>query len=140
MRVLNSVASNSESKLRATILVVALVTALAGCAGGELKIQRSGRANPWTHLNLYNDRDNFQFAIVADRTGGHRPGVFANAVEKLNLLKPEFVICVGDLIEGYTDDAAKLDRQWQEFDGLANKLQMPFFYLPRCSRHFSAIT
>jgi 3',5'-cyclic AMP phosphodiesterase CpdA len=94
-----------------------------------MKIQLSGQVNPWTHLNLYNDRDNFQFAIVADRTGGHRPGVFADAVAKLNLLKPEFVICVGDLIEGYTDDIAKLDRQWQEFGGLANKLQMPFFYL-----------
>ena len=116
--------------LSSAVLAVALAVVFAGCAGSELKIQQSGRVNPWTHLNLYNDRDNFQFAIVADRTGGHRPGVFADAVEKLNLLKPEFVICIGDLIEGYTDDIAKLDRQWQEFDSLANKLQMPFFYLP----------
>lgn len=59
--------------------------------------------NPWNHLNLNNDPDNFQFAIVTDRTGGHRPGIFEDAIGKLNLLQPEFVMSLGDLIEGYTD-------------------------------------
>jgi hypothetical protein len=105
---------------------------LTGCAdvGSGLKIQASGQSNPWTHLNLYNKPDNFQFAIVADRTGDMRPGVFAQAVEKLNLLKPEFVISIGDLIEGETDSDAELDRQWDEFDTLVGKLHMPFFYVP----------
>ena len=57
--------------------------------------------NPWNHLELNNDPDHFQFAIVSDRAGGHRPGVFMDAVNKLNLLQPEFVMSVGDLIEGY---------------------------------------
>ena len=112
-------------------LVVSTVI-LVGCTGVEpdLKIQASVRANPWTHLNLYNNPDNFRFVIVADRTGGHRPGVFAHAVEKLNLLKPEFVVSIGDLIEGYTHDDSELNRQWDEFDGIVDKLQMPFFYVP----------
>jgi len=114
------------------LFIVVLVVSLAGCAavGPSLKIQVSERANPWTHLNLYNNPDNFQFAIVSDRTGGHRAGVFADAVEKLNLLKPEFVVSIGDLIEGYIEDDAGLDRQWDEFDSLVDKLQMPFFYVP----------
>jgi len=117
--------------LSSLFLVVSAVI-LIGCAGTEpdLKIQVSDGANPWTHLNLYNNPDNFQFAIVSDRTGGHRPGVFADAVEKLNLLKPEFVLSIGDLIEGYTHDEAEINRQWDEFDSIANKLQMPFFYVP----------
>ena len=85
---------------------------------------------PWTHLELNNDPRNFQFAVVTDRTGGHRPGVFMDAVNKLNLLQPEFVMSVGDLIEGYTTDTAELIRQWEEFDGFVNQLQMPFFYVP----------
>lgn len=103
-----------------------------GCAAVEpdLKIRTSDSANPWTHLNLYNNPDNFQFAIVADRTGGNRPGVFADAVEKLNLLKPEFVVSVGDLIEGYTQDNTELNQQWDQFDSIVKKLQMPFFYVP----------
>lgn len=85
---------------------------------------------PWTHLELNNDPRNFQFAVVTDRTGGHRPGVFMDAVQKINLLQPEFVMSVGDLIEGYTTDTAELIRQWEEFDGFVNQLQMPFFYVP----------
>lgn len=86
--------------------------------------------NPWTHLDMNNDPDNFQFAIVSDRTGGHRPGVFGDAVGKLNLLQPEFVMSVGDLIEGYTEDQAVLDAQWAEFDEFVDALEMPFFYVP----------
>ncbi|MHC4482869.1 MAG: metallophosphoesterase family protein [Planctomycetota bacterium] len=112
--------------------VITLVIILAGCADVDpnLKIRVSGQANPWTHLNLNNKPDNFQFAIVSDRTSVHRPGVFANAVRKLNLLNPEFVISIGDLIEGNTEDEDELNRQWDEFDSLVNKLKMPFFYVP----------
>lgn len=119
-------------KLLRNLLVVTGLIILSGCAdfGPDLKIQASRQANPWTHLNLYNNPDNFQFAIVADRTGDHRPGVFADAVEKLNLLKPEFVMSIGDLIEGETEDEAELNRQWNEFDAIVNELQMPFFYVP----------
>ena len=112
------------------IFVSAII--LFGCAGAgqDLKIQVSERANPWTHLNLYNNPDNFQFAIISDRTGGHRSGVFADAIQKLDLLKPEFVLSIGDLIEGYTHDANEINRQWDELDSIVNKLQMPFFYVP----------
>jgi predicted phosphodiesterase len=113
-------------------LIAAAAIILVGCTdvGPNLRIHVSGQANPWTHLNLYNNPDNFQFAIVADRTGDMRPGVFADAVGKLNLLKPEFVMSIGDLIVGETEDDAELDRQWDEFDTLVKKLQMPFFYVP----------
>jgi len=113
-------------------ILVVLTVFLVGCGGIDpnLRIDVCERANPWTDLQLYNNPDNFQFAIVADRTGGARPGVFAGAVEKLNLLKPEFVMCIGDLIEGYSEEASELDRQWDQIDTLVNRLEMPFFYLP----------
>ena len=86
--------------------------------------------NPWTTLELNNQPRNFQFAIITDRTGGHRPGVFAEAVKKLNLLQPEFVISVGDLIEGYSEDNGQWALEWAEFQGKLQQLQMPFFYVP----------
>jgi hypothetical protein len=49
---------------------------------------------------------------------------------KVNLLQPAFVMSVGDLIEGYTEDRAELDRQWDEFQSFVGRLQMPFFYVP----------
>lgn len=87
-------------------------------------------AKPWSTKAFENNPDNFQFAIVSDRTGGHRPGVFGKAVEKLNLLMPEFVMSVGDLIEGYTKDKSLLSEQWAEFDHLLDPLDMRFFYIP----------
>src|SRR5262245_14151742 len=88
------------------------------------------KRNPVTHLKLNNDPADFQFAIVSDRTGGHRAKIFSRAVEQLNLLQPEFVVSVGDLIEGYTKDREGLAKQWREFQGYVNQLQMPFFYVP----------
>jgi hypothetical protein len=86
--------------------------------------------NPWSHLDFYNQAENFQFAIVTDRTGGERPGIFSVGLEKLNLMKPEFVMSVGDLIEGYTDDVDQLNREWDEFTGFIDQLEAPFFYVP----------
>lgn len=89
-----------------------------------------GEKNPWTHLRLNNDPREFRFIIVSDRTGGHRPKIFSRAVEQINLLQPEFVLSVGDLIEGYTEDRARLEREWREFESFVRRLEMPFFFVP----------
>lgn len=83
----------------------------------------------WSKKNFKNKTDNFQFAIVADRNSGCRTGIFENAISKLNLLQPEFVMCVGDLINGYTNDLATLSNEWCEVESFINKLEMPFFYV-----------
>ncbi len=93
-------------------------------------IDTEGEVHPWSNLDVNNEASTFQFAIVSDRTGGHRPGVFPIAIDKLNLLQPEFVMSVGDLIEGYTEDEARIDREWEEFTGFIDKLEVPFFYVP----------
>lgn len=87
-------------------------------------------AKPWSHLEFNNDPYEFQFAIVSDNTGGARPGVFHSAIMKLNLMQPEFVMSVGDLIEGYTEDMDQVESEWVEFNGWIEELQMPFFYVP----------
>ncbi|MEC9009592.1 MAG: metallophosphoesterase [Planctomycetota bacterium] len=88
----------------------------------------SGPRNPWTNLQFNDRRDNFQFVIVTDRTGGRRPGVFRNAVDQINLLQPEFVVSVGDLIEGYTEDPGQWALEWSEFETMVDRLEMPFFF------------
>src|SRR5262249_10006764 len=114
----------------ATLLAVAV--GLSGNptpSSSELVVQVQDR-NPWTNLRPNNDPADFQFAIATDRTGGHRPRVFSQAVEQLNLLQPEFVLSVGDLIEGGKDNGEKLAAEWREFQGYVSRLQMPFFYVP----------
>ena len=95
----------------------------------QLTLPRLPGPKPWTDTALYNDPRYFQFVIVSDRTGGHRDGVFQDALSKINDLRPEFVISVGDLIEGYTDNPEQIDREWKEFNGFLEPLAMRFFYV-----------
>ena len=95
-----------------------------------LSIEESDGSNPWNNLNINAKPGQFQFAIITDRTGGHRPGVFMEGIRRLNLLQPEFVMSVGDLIEGYTEDLDQLNFEWDQFNGFIDSLTMPFFYVP----------
>jgi len=109
--------------------IAALLTiSLIGCASTpKAVIDRQLDPHPWTHLDFRDDPDNFQFAIVGDLTGGYRKGVFDKAVKMLNLLQPEFVMSVGDLVDGLTDKGVSSD--WELFDGWVDQLEMPFFYV-----------
>ena len=72
--------------------------------------------------------DAFQFAIVGDRTSGPPEGVLvlAQAVGELNLLGPDLVMTVGDLIQGYTRTDAWL-KQMREYRDTMAPLRMPWF-------------
>ena len=85
---------------------------------------------PWTGKGLLNKPEDFQFIIVSDRTGGHREGIFRSAMRKINHLRPEFVVSVGDLIEGATDDLDQVEREWSQFMESVDMLRMRFFYVP----------
>lgn len=133
-----SIANSGMEIMKRLLLVVltlggllgTIVLANSGVAPSLFQIEQQATSNPWTHLNLNNQPKNFQFAIVTDRTGGHRSMVFEKAVRKLNLMQPEFVISVGDLIEGYTDKPERMAKEWDEFQGFVKQLKMPFFYVP----------
>lgn len=85
---------------------------------------------PVTSKPVNNAEGVFRFAILPDRTGGNRPEVYETAIAKLNLLQPEFVLSTGDLIDGYTTDPQVWTAQWEQFDALVNRLDMPFHYVP----------
>jgi 3',5'-cyclic AMP phosphodiesterase CpdA len=93
-------------------------------------------STPYTHLDFTNDADEFQFAIVSDNSGGGRAGVLRAALEMVNRLQPEFVVSLGDLVEGYNapsggpaDESAYRD-WWSEIDEHLAQLEMPFFFIP----------
>jgi 3',5'-cyclic AMP phosphodiesterase CpdA len=114
-------------KIKYVLLLLAMT--LFGC-GNVVSLPDYGSKHPWTHTNWNNSSENFQFVVVTDRTGGVRRGVFEQGIEKVNLLQPEFVMSVGDLINGYTHDVKKINKEWDELDRFVAKLNMPFFYLP----------
>ncbi|MFC3879863.1 metallophosphoesterase family protein [Algoriphagus namhaensis] len=83
---------------------------------------------PWTKSQFDNDSEKFSFIVHSDLTGGERPRIYDVAVEQMNLLRPEFIVNVGDLIEGGKPDSTSWIGQWDEFDERANKAKAPVFY------------
>jgi hypothetical protein len=54
----------------------------------------------------------FTFAIVGDRTGGAVEDVYERVLDEVAFLKPDFIITVGDHIQGYTPDSSEVEAEW----------------------------
>lgn len=54
----------------------------------------------------------FHFVILGDRTGGAVPGVYQQVWREINQDHPDFVVSVGDTIEGGNDRT--VDTEWQK--------------------------
>src|SRR5258706_1156716 len=79
-------------------------------------------------LPLPDERDAFFFVVFGDRTTGPPEGiqVLAQAVDEVNLLAPDFVINVGDMVQGYNDTPEWLT-QMREYKATMQKLACPWF-------------
>jgi len=117
-------------------ILVSILCVLLGCSRspdspGEREFWHdvTGEALPWTNENFDAAKDKFTFAVFSDLTGGEREQIFEIAVAQLNLLRPELIINVGDLIEGGTEDSVEVDSQWNSFDERAAKAKAPIFYV-----------
>ncbi len=109
----------------------ALQDETAGEPAFSYEAPRLTNAQPWTEGEFLDNPDDFRFVIMGDRTGGANvQETFQTAMAQINLLQPEFVINVGDLIEGYSDQASELNTEWNEVDSWLGKLDMPFFKTP----------
>ena len=86
-------------------------------------------AKPWSHEGFDDQEEDFTFAIFSDLTGGERERIFEVAVAQLNLLRPELVMSIGDLIEGGTEDRSRLEAEWGSFDQRAGGTVAPVFYV-----------
>lgn len=73
--------------------------------------------------------DNYHFAVLGDRTGGANQDAFEMVLKDIKRLHPDFLITVGDQIEGYTDRETA-EREWDEIFKSAEILSCPVFYIP----------
>jgi len=70
----------------------------------------------------------FRFSILGDRTGGADQAVYAQTWSEIDRLRPDFVINVGDTIQGTDDHTA--EAQWKEIRGfLARYKRYPFYFV-----------
>lgn len=126
------------NNLSRKIILFYITILLIGCNSDKTfeSSHKKKEITPWTNLNFKDQSKDFSFAIVSDNSGGHRSGVFNEAILKLNQLNPDFVMSVGDLIDtqDFKLDSTKYDdnlikEKWLELNNITKQLKVPFFYV-----------
>lgn len=111
------------------IIILLLITNLFILA--QTSIKMTGE-NSFVKREFIQNNEKFTFAILGDKTTGgvFNWPIFDRAVEEINLLQPDFVIMVGDMIQGVTTDTTFINEMWKEFKSHAEKLHVPLYVLP----------
>ena len=113
-------------------VAVGLILCLVITASSTAETPNFPERMPIVERPFSDDPDKFTFAIIGDKTGGgyDKWPVFDRAIDEINILKPDFAIMVGDLIQGYTYDKAKVEAEWKEFWQHQSDLIIPFLPIP----------
>ncbi|MBX3462333.1 MAG: metallophosphoesterase [Planctomycetes bacterium] len=116
--------------LRALLTIAATFAVLAAAATPAQEPPRlvTSRAHGAPLLRLPKEDDAFGFVVFGDRTGGPKEGirVLEQAVADTNLLDPDLVLTVGDLINGYNGHD-EWHAQAAEYKSVMAGLRMPWF-------------
>lgn len=84
-------------------------------------------------------RNDFRFSILGDRTGGATPEIYGRVWREVDLLHPDFVINVGDTIQGGKDEVA--EGQWKELQPLWEQYRhYPLYFTPGNHDVFSELS
>jgi len=86
-------------------------------------------------LHQPKERDVFTVALIADRTGGWPEDIkyLQRAVYEINQLDPDFVIHIGDMVEGYTRNVDLWMQECREFKGIMKQLRASWY--PAAGNH-----
>lgn len=103
----------------AALSVLALL-ALASCAP---LARHTEELQPGGPLAAMTPTDSFTFAVIGDTRTGIE--TFKENIKAINHLNPDFVVDVGDLIDGYQNEATKIEAMWDEFDEIVSGLTVP---------------
>lgn len=114
-------------KLTVGVIASLCLTIAGHVRSQDLKHAVESSPRPWSHERFDAAPDKFTFAIHSDLTGGERPDIFATAMAQLALLRPEFLISIGDLIEG-GGTRKELIAEWDSYDARIQSLNAPVFY------------
>ncbi|MDH5684413.1 MAG: metallophosphoesterase [candidate division WOR-3 bacterium] len=73
---------------------------------------------------------NFSFVVIGDRTAGAKNEIFERVIEETKILAPDFIVNVGDLIEGYTKDLKTVQSEWNYILGQLKSTDVQYYLTP----------
>jgi hypothetical protein len=123
----------TQSVAWSALLALVIVGGASAALSADFVYDKSELPNttPWLSEDINAAPGNFQFVIIGDRTGGANvEGTFKLALDQIKLLQPQFVVNVGDMIEGYSDKKEELSAEWDEIDQKVKATKIPFFRTP----------
>jgi len=107
-----------------TILIVSFST------GPRTIIAEDGNKSGAEYSNQSSiEPDEVRFIVFGDSQFGNPPE-FEQMIHEAELLRPEFVIQVGDLINGYTYDKEQLRKEWRSFKNQISPLSSSYYPVP----------
>lgn len=113
------------------LTITALVVLNVPTAGAEVEASSGAESPEAVPAAEAGDTEAlFRFAILSDRTGGHTPGVYPQVIAEINLLHPDFVVTVGDHIEGYGEDYERSEAEWDSLLSMIGELRAPVYLTP----------
>ena len=71
-----------------------------------------------------------RFAVIGDRAGSPVLGIYEQVVAEIQRLRPDFVVTVGDMIVGHTDDIVVQNARFDEYKRIIAELSTPLHYTP----------
>jgi len=112
---------------RQTLIALAAVALLAACESVTPTPVRTDRADTLA-LSAPSEEESFHFAIFGDRTAGPDSGleVLRQAVAETNLIAPDLVMTVGDLVPGYNGTPKWLE-EMLAYKAIMADLAMPWY-------------
>ena len=75
-------------------------------------------------------KNDFRFSVLGDRTGGATPEIYGRVWREIDLLHPDFVINVGDTIEGHKDEQTT-EKEWRDLRPVWERYKhYPLYFTP----------
>lgn len=82
----------------------------------------------------------FTFVILGDRTSGAKDEIFKQIIEEIKILKPDFGINVGDLIEGDKKDSLAILKEWEKVLRMLKETNIKWYFTPGDHDIFSELS
>lgn len=82
----------------------------------------------------------FTFVVLGDRTDGAKDEIFKQIIREIKVLKPDFIVTIGDLIEGDRKESLAIIKEWRKVLRMLNETGIKIYFTPGNHDIFSELS
>ncbi len=100
-----------------------------GCSKEKMK-NRKRKILFLFFLSYFSPLSAFKFCVLGDRTPLSSPETFETVLNEIRVLKPDFIIHLGNLIKKGIKDTTLLKKEWENVQRIFSQLGIPYHLCP----------